>query len=188
MSIPYSPLWAPLSLPGPLMDWLMPVSLQDAWGDRMLPGAAQGVRFAPSTPIPTPTSGSSPGYRALSSGSEGPILALSTVVPLRPAPLTRALLVTLCDLHTWYSHWLAPRRVGAGHFLPRGWGQPLTLWTHRIQNHSILRSSNHELIALSESANHNTGLQCRTEPGDPTAVGQRHHHDRNERKQSSVLR
>lgn len=155
----------------------------------MLPGAAQGVGFAPSTPPPPPLgrSGSSLGYRALCSGSEGSILALNTVVPLRPVPLTRALLATLCDLHTWYSPWLAPGRVGAGHFLPRGWGQPLALWTHRIRNHSILRSSNHELIVLSDSANNNTGLQCRTEPGDPMAVGQRHYHERNERKQSSVL-
>lgn len=62
------------------MDWLMLVSLQDAWGNRMLPEAAQGVGFAPSTPTSTPTSGSSPGYRALSSGSEGSILALSTLL------------------------------------------------------------------------------------------------------------
>lgn len=36
------------------MDWLMLVSLQDAWGNRMLPEAAQGVGFAHLLPPPPP--------------------------------------------------------------------------------------------------------------------------------------
>ena len=63
------------------MDWLMPLSLE-----RGLPGAAQKVGFAHPPPTPTPRlgrSGSYPGHRALCFGSEGSILALSTVVPLR---------------------------------------------------------------------------------------------------------